>query len=198
MPNISRLLGLEPFEKFSVGGGGWVGNTVNIVFCFGPRLGLKTVHVGSVFNIRLSHGEILSCYVPEKCLLIPDKFKVFNKTIISYPSLIFNIPRNGATSSTLIRGSHWTFQDCPGPSSSGACWATLPLARTTGRWSSWSAWACSTTRPRPEGALLSSQLRILIWQGLIGTTFVTVLDRISSSRLMDLKTRILFTSGFLG
>ena len=45
MPNISLLLGLEPFKKFSVGGGGWwvvVDTTVNIVFCFGPRLGLKT------------------------------------------------------------------------------------------------------------------------------------------------------------
>ena len=30
---------------------------------------------GSVFNLRLSHGEILSCFIPEKCLLIPDKFK---------------------------------------------------------------------------------------------------------------------------
>ena len=64
-------------------------NTVNIVFCFGPRLGLKTVHVGSVFNIRLSHGEILACFVPEKCLLIPDKFKVL-MTINSYPFLLFN------------------------------------------------------------------------------------------------------------
>ena len=44
MPNISLLLGLEPFKKFSVvGGGGWVvDTTVNIVFCFGPRLVLKT------------------------------------------------------------------------------------------------------------------------------------------------------------
>ena len=39
--NLSLLVCLEPFKKFSVGG--WVvGNTVNIVFYFGPRLGLKT------------------------------------------------------------------------------------------------------------------------------------------------------------
>ena len=41
MPNISLLLGLEPFKKFSVGGGWWwwvVDTTVNIMFCFGPRL----------------------------------------------------------------------------------------------------------------------------------------------------------------
>ena len=88
MPNICLLLGLEAFKKFSVGGGWWVDTTVNIVFCSGPRLGLKTVHVGSVFNIRLSHGEILACYVPEKCLLLPDKFKVL-KTNEYYPSLIF-------------------------------------------------------------------------------------------------------------
>ena len=31
---------------------------------------------GSVFNVRLSHGEVLSCYVPEKCLMVPTKFKV--------------------------------------------------------------------------------------------------------------------------
>ena len=40
IPNLSPLVCIEPFEKFSVGG--WVDNTVNIVFCFGPRLGLKT------------------------------------------------------------------------------------------------------------------------------------------------------------
>ena len=43
--NLSLLVCLEPFKKFSVGGwvgGGWVANTVNIVFCFGPRLGPKT------------------------------------------------------------------------------------------------------------------------------------------------------------
>ena len=41
MLNISLLLGLQPFQKFSVGR--WVGGTtVNIVFCFRPRLGLKT------------------------------------------------------------------------------------------------------------------------------------------------------------
>ena len=44
MSNISLLLGKEPFKKFVVvgGGGWWVGNTANIMFCFGPRLGLKT------------------------------------------------------------------------------------------------------------------------------------------------------------
>ena len=42
MPNISLPLGLEPFKKFSVGGGWVVDTTVNIVFCFGPRLGQKT------------------------------------------------------------------------------------------------------------------------------------------------------------
>ena len=41
--NLSLLVCLEPFKKFSVGGWWWwVGNTVNIVFCFGPRLGPKT------------------------------------------------------------------------------------------------------------------------------------------------------------
>ena len=45
MPKIIILHGLKPLKKFLVvGGGGWlvVGNTANIVFCFGPRLGLKT------------------------------------------------------------------------------------------------------------------------------------------------------------
>ena len=34
MPDISLLLGLEPFKKFAVvgGGGWWVDTTVNIVF----------------------------------------------------------------------------------------------------------------------------------------------------------------------
>ena len=31
-----------------------------------------------MFNIRLSHGEFLCCFVPEKSLLIPDKFKVLS------------------------------------------------------------------------------------------------------------------------
>ena len=46
MPNISLLLGLEPFKMFLVVSGVVVvvvvGNTVDIVFYFGPRLGLKT------------------------------------------------------------------------------------------------------------------------------------------------------------
>ena len=40
MPNISLLLGLEAFKKLSLGG--WIVDiTVNIVFCFAPRLGLR-------------------------------------------------------------------------------------------------------------------------------------------------------------
>ena len=31
---------------------------------------------GSVFNVKLSNGDTLPCFVPEKCLLLPDKFKV--------------------------------------------------------------------------------------------------------------------------
>ena len=42
IPNLSPLVCLEPFKKFSVGGWVVVDTTVNIVFCFGPRLGLKT------------------------------------------------------------------------------------------------------------------------------------------------------------
>ena len=43
MTNLDSLLYLETSKKFVVGGGGWwVDKTVNIVFCFGPRLGLKT------------------------------------------------------------------------------------------------------------------------------------------------------------
>ena len=43
IPNLSLLVCLEPLKKFAVGE--WVvvlDTTVNIVFCFGPRPGLKT------------------------------------------------------------------------------------------------------------------------------------------------------------
>ena len=43
VPNISLLLGLEPFKKFLVVVvGGWVAHSLNIVFCFGQRLLLKS------------------------------------------------------------------------------------------------------------------------------------------------------------
>merc|ERR1711875_91861 len=36
--SFSLLLCLEPCKKFSVGGGGWWWFTVNLAFCFGPKL----------------------------------------------------------------------------------------------------------------------------------------------------------------
>ena len=42
MTNLGSLLCLETSKKFVVGGGWWwVDKTVNIVFCFGPRLELS-------------------------------------------------------------------------------------------------------------------------------------------------------------
>ena len=45
-------------------------------FCFCILNLIFTTFTGSVFNVRLSNGEVLACFVPEKCLLVPDKFKV--------------------------------------------------------------------------------------------------------------------------
>ena len=36
--SFSLLLCLEPCKKFLVGGGGWWWFTVNLAFCFGPKL----------------------------------------------------------------------------------------------------------------------------------------------------------------
>ena len=41
-----------------------------------PVILMKLYTLGSVFNVRLSHEEILACFIPEKSLLLPDKFKV--------------------------------------------------------------------------------------------------------------------------
>ena len=47
-----------------------------------------------MFNIRLSHGEVLSCFVPEKCLLNPEKFLDWcNKQHIDKSRITLDIPR---------------------------------------------------------------------------------------------------------
>ena len=73
--NLSLLVCLEPFKKFSVGGWWWwwVGNTVNIVFCFGPRLGLKT-EVSAQAEQFLLHKAKFKEKRESRCVNFPLKF----------------------------------------------------------------------------------------------------------------------------
>ena len=49
---------------------------------------------GSVFNIKLSHCEILPCFVPEKCLMVPEKFKEWcDKQHIDKKRITLDIPK---------------------------------------------------------------------------------------------------------
>ena len=47
-----------------------------------------------MFNVKLSHGEILPCFIPEKSLMVPEKFKEWcDKQHIEKKRITLDIPR---------------------------------------------------------------------------------------------------------
>ena len=91
---------------------------------------------GSIFKLKMSYGECLYCYIPEKCILKPASFKVNHLKRLTYSNhWVIVTYRNGLTSSISIKGLHWIFLNLLGPSSFKICWIVLVQVQTTNKWS---------------------------------------------------------------